>query len=224
MTTSHDWVTVFGFWCLPSRIQFGFSITSCYPRKPQGPIGHSRPPLESLYFLQTRLRGREGEGGREGGGRQEGHSPDSTQTLQTTQRVGDEEGERRHGASLPALWPINQTFLLRLCCSFPHGCRQTCPRVLSFQLLTDDEHDSLVHVTWRCSLRRQVGVIKAMFWLRNKSQTSGKWQLFLMQLYRGAALQPGLKTRQGFSYLLNSDLDQSGGLNSAEDCNIIGEI
>lgn len=28
-----------------------------------------------------------------------------------------------------------------------------------------------------------------------------------------AVLQPGLKTRQGFSYLLNSDLDQSGGLN-----------
>lgn len=54
-----DWVAQFGFWCLPHWIQFGFSITSCYPRKPQGPIGHWRPPHESLYFLQTRLK-REG--------------------------------------------------------------------------------------------------------------------------------------------------------------------
>lgn len=100
-----DWVAQFGFWCLPRWIQFGFSITSCYPRKPQGPIGHWRPPHESLYFLQTRLRGRGG------------HSPSSTQTLQTIQRVGEKGGERSHGASPPALSPINQTFPLRLCCS-----------------------------------------------------------------------------------------------------------
>ena len=55
---------------------------------------------------------RERRGGRKG-----------TQTLQTAQRVGERDGARRHGASLPALSPINQTFLLRLRGSFcrPHG-------------------------------------------------------------------------------------------------------
>lgn len=32
-----------------------------------------------------------------------------------------------------------------------------------------------------------------------------------MQLYRRAILQPGLKTRRGFGYLLDSDLDHSSG-------------
>lgn len=177
MTTSPDWVTELGFWCLPSRIQFGFSITSCYPRKPQGPIGHSRPPLESFYFLQTRLRGREGKGGREGGEGQEGQCPNSTQTLQKTQRV---EGQwvRRHEASLPALWPINQTFLLHVCCSSSHGCRETCHRVLSSLSNSLMMSTTLVHVTWRRSLRRQAAMIKAMFLLRDKSQTSGKWHSY----------------------------------------------
>lgn len=34
-----------------------------------------------------------------------------------------------------------------------------------------------------------------------------------MQLYRRAILQPGLKTRRGFGYLLDSDLDHSSGWN-----------
>lgn len=123
-----DWVAQFGFWCLPHWIQFGFSITSCYPRKPQGPIGHWRPPHESLYFLQTRLRGRGG------------HSPNSTQTLQTMggEWVGEKGGERSHGASPPALSPINQTFPLRLCCSLMWLPQSS---LFSLQLLTD-EHNS----------------------------------------------------------------------------------
>lgn len=159
-----DWVAQFGFWCLPRWIQFGFSITSCYPRKPQGPIGHWRPPHESLYFLQTRLRGRGG------------HSPSSTQTLQTIQRVGEKGGERSHGASPPALSPINQTFPLRLCCSL-----LWLPQSSLFSL------SNTPHWWAQLCCMLPVAVTKSNVLATQKKITS-VWemmQIFLMQLCRG---------------------------------------
>lgn len=129
MTTSwkSDWVW---FWCLPGRIQFGFSITSCYPRKPQGPVGHWRPPCEALYFLQTRLRGREGRKG----------------TLLTAPKYWRHSDGGREGAgeeaqaSLAALSPINQNVPAPSLCLFRSP--SSAPTALfSFQKLTE-EHDS----------------------------------------------------------------------------------
>lgn len=99
MDTEHSWaqkltfpstaVKTTGFCRLPSLAS---QALPAYLRKPRDPRGHARRPHRSLYFLQTRLGGREG-----------GQCADGTQTPQTSQT--------RHGASLPAQSPINQTFL-----------------------------------------------------------------------------------------------------------------
>lgn len=185
MTTFHDWVTEFGFWCLPSRIQFGFSITSCYPRKPQGPIGHSRPLLESLYFLQTRLRGREGKGrrGREGAGRALARQHPNT--------VDNSEGGREdrreeawsissctltHKSNIPALSLL--LFLSWLQKNMPQSS------VFSFQLLPDEYNSGACYLkmlTAETSRRNKSNVLAT-------HQITNVWemtQLFLMQLYRG---------------------------------------
>ncbi len=152
-------------------------------QKATGPHRTLDTPSWILLFLadETQREGREGKG-REG---TLSTAPELCRPLRGRERRKE---RRRHEASLPALWPTDQIFLLHLC------CRQTCPWVVSSvsnsSLLSNSGARYLSPGKKQC--------------FETKSQA-----VFSRANAQCAALQPGLKTRWGFGYPFNSDVHQS---------------
>lgn len=115
--------------------------------------------------------------------------------------VDDQEkgGERRHGAPLPAL---NKTFHLYCSLSLMVAVLMLLSSSFSFHFLQDQHHSG---ATWRCSSRHNE---KQCFGHTTNHMYLGNDRVISHATAQRTALQSGLKTRQGFSYLLNGDLDR----------------
>lgn len=173
-------------------------------------------------FISCRL---DSEGGkaREGKGRQEtGRALCWEHPNTTDNSEGGREGRRDEAWSLhfhpysksnvPAAFL--QLFLSWLQENMSQGSR------CSFQLTHSLTSTTLV----QDSLQRPLSIIKAAFFSVTNHKRLENDAVISHATVQSQLQQPGLKTRQGLSYLLNSDLDQSGGLDSAKEATSYGDI